>query len=645
MEATRYRIVYRGEVGLGFGHDEIRENLVRLTKWDAPKVDQLLASSDCIVKNDLDAATAERMLTALNNTGIICRKEAIASANSGRDLPAAATTIAVVGRAAIGSDEDAGKKCPKCGVPQDDGDVSCPACGIIFAKFGQAQAAVTASKPVIIAKVVSTHAAALQRSSKRRDDPLAKLEQSHPLGYYLGKLLLALGIALLLRTLFKADLTLLILVLLPLGFALYLGALGAVVERPFDELLAEHRSLLPLPFTNNERHGVTLPYATYGLTLVHAVIYLAFQLRTPVNVLQQSWFFPPLDSSAANIVLSAFAALFFHGSGFAFLVSLFFLWIIGATLERRIGSGFLVGLYLLCGLCAAGIGVGVQQLFAGATLPIMGAGGALAGLFGIFALCSHRRTLAFPLPFFGLDSLVMGTSYQVRWSSLLLAGLFVLADLGTPAEADSTAGSAVGLAILLGGFLSGLLAANILGFSHKTGEEDDEPVPGSQVFTANAATLRRRLAANPDNPDLQLQLARVIAEEKLTDEARQLYRRAIISRLSSKPKEAAEIYREFNLRHQEVFEPKLTLRLASLYLRQGDTGMAASVLSSVGDDERATPQEQEKALYQYSVTIAKLGQTDEAYMTLQRFSDAFPDSPLLPKLREVVYDAAQPEPG
>ena len=60
METARYRIVYRGEVGLGYTQDEIRENLVRLTRWDAGKIDQLLASSACIIKTDLDAALSAR---------------------------------------------------------------------------------------------------------------------------------------------------------------------------------------------------------------------------------------------------------------------------------------------------------------------------------------------------------------------------------------------------------------------------------------------------------------------------------------------------------------------------------------------------------------------------------------------------------
>jgi membrane associated rhomboid family serine protease len=642
MEATRYRIVFRGEVGLGFTHDEIRENLVRLTKWDGKKIDQLLASEHCIIKNDLDAATAERMLVSLNNTGIICRKEAIPSVNTVSNAPAVAATIAVVGREST-DDKDADKKCPKCGRLRDDAP-SCQGCGIIFARFAPPQP-VAENSPVAAPKVVSAHAATLQRSAKRRDDPLTRLEEQHPLGYYLGKLFLVGAGALLLRTLYAADLTLLIILLLPLGFALYLVALSAMTERPLNELLPEHLSLLPLPVADHGRRAAMLPFATYGLLLLHLLLYLGLQLRTPVEILEQSWFFPPLDSSAANLLLSAFVSLFLHASGWAFLGSLFFLWVIGATLERRIGSGLLVGLYLLSGLLAAGVGVAVQQFFPGASLPILGAGGALAGLLGVFALCSHRRIMTFPLPFGGLEAFVAGAPYQMRWSSLCIAGLFVLADLGSPVEAVSTGRGVLGPAILLGGFFSGLLGAYALGLGSKADEEEDEPVAGSQVFTANEATLRRRLEANPDNPDLLVQLARAVSVEKLTDEGRQLYRRAITGRLTSKPKEATEIYREFNRRHQEVFEPKLTLRLASLYLRQGDSGMAASVLSSVCDDERTTSPELEKALYQYCVTIAKLGEIDEAHMALKRFSETFPESSLLVKLREVVYDATQGEPG
>jgi membrane associated rhomboid family serine protease len=642
METARYRIVFRGEIGLGYNLDEIRENLLRLTRWDEKKIEQLLSSSHCIIKSDLDAAAAERMLNSLNNTGIICRKEVVPVSNPENCSAAAAVTIAVVGREAP-DPGDANKSCPKCGHPRDGGE-SCSTCGIIFALFAQTRP-VAASEAVAPPSPLSAQAVRLQRSVKRRNDPLSRLEEGHPLGYYLGKLLLVVAGALLLRTLYVADLTLLVLLLLPLGFALYLGALSAVVDRSFAELLNEHSSLLPLPFAAPEERESPLPFVTYGLLLLHFILYLGVQFRTSVEILQQNWFFPPLDSSAANLVVSALASLFFHGSGWAFLGGLFFLWVIGATLEKRIGSGLVVGFYLIGGLLAAALGVAVQRLLPGPTLPIIGSGGALAALLGVFALCSHRRIMTFPLPLGRLESFVVGNPCQVRWSSLLVVGLFVVADLGAPVEAANAGRSFLGPAILLAGFLVGLSGAYALGLGSKAGEDEEESCPGSQVFAAKEETLRQRLAANPDNPDLLVQLARVVSSEKLSDEGRQLYRRAIIGRLSSKPKESTEIYREFNRRHQEVFEPKLTLRLASLYLRQGDTGMAASVLSSVCDDERTTPAELEKALYQYTVTLAKLREIDAAQMALQRFSQTFAESSLLPKLREVVYDAANGQPG
>lgn len=643
MDAARYRIVFRGEIGLGYEQKEIRENLIRLTRWDEKKVDQLLASSNCIIKSDLDAAAAERMLKALNNTGIICQRERLPEASPTSNDPDATASIAVVGRPTIGLVEVAARPCPKCGHPQDGG-LSCPACGVVFAKLEKPARIEAVSKPVAAPQDIASYTAAIQRSVKRRrNDPLSKLEQSHPLAYYLGKLVLAIFAALLLHSLYRADMGSLILLLLPVAFLIYLGALSGVTERPFGEIFVDHFSLLPIISSDRDRRNTAFPFATYVLILLNAIFYFVIQLSTPVEILQKKWFFLPLDASVANLCISAVASLFMHASGFAFLSGLLFLWIIGATLERRIGSALVVVFYLLCGLTATGVAFGVQNLFFSAQPPqqVIGAGGALAGLFGAFAIRSHLRSMLFPLPFLGIDTLLVGAPYQVRWSSLLVAGLLVLAGLHAPVTANSAGSDALGLAIFFGGLFSGLLAASFFGLGNEAGDEEDEDVSGSTVFTVNEKALRRRLEGDPDNPELLVQLARVLSRENLTDEARELYRRVIVNRLSSKPKEAAEIYREFTLRFHEAFEPKLTIRLSALYLRLGEMGMSASVLLPVCDDPRATPQEREKALYQYILIIAKLEQLDEAFMMLKRFTSDFPDSPLLQKLRDQIHEATQ----
>lgn len=610
MDAARYRIVFRGELGLGYDPAEVRENICRLTRWEAQRVDRLLESKGCIIKSDLDAATAERMLQALNNTGIICRRERLPGADPASQSDVEAASIAV--------------------------DVP-PAEQNHRAAEGQFRApAVSTPSSAIPAPVHQIPAP--QRLALRRDDPLSVLDRNHPCAFYLGKLLLVIAGAVLVRSLYRHDLTLLIVVLLGAGFALYLGVLAAVTERPFATLFQEHLSLLPSIAPDRERRDEGMPLVTYGLVLLNILLYYAFQLRADPELLA-NWFFPPLEANSWNVPLSAVAALFLHPGGWALWGSVGFLWMLGSVLEPRIGRGRLVALYLISGVAAAVAGFGVQRLLAAESLQLLGAGGALAGLFGAFAIRCHSRSLTFPLPFVGHATLLLPAGCRVRWSSLLVAGLFILADLGTPVVASGEEGGTLGLWIVLSGLCAGLAVAWQLGLGNEAEDEEEEAVPGISVFAAKASTLRRRLEQNPDNAELLLQLARTLSVAELSDEGRACYRRAVVVRLASKPKEATEIYREFTARYQEVFEPKLTTRLANLYLRQGDLGMAANVLQALCEDERATPQEREQALFQHATTLAKLRQIDEAHLLLQRFTNEFPASPRLAKLREIINEA------
>lgn len=611
MDAARYRIVFRGELGLGYDPAEVRENICRLTRWEAQRVDRLLESKGCIIKSDLDAATAERMLQALNNTGIICRRERLPDADPAPQSVVETASIAVDvppaeqnHRAAEGQFRAPAVSTPSSAIPAPPQQIPAP-----------------------------------QRLALRRDDPLSVLDRNHPCAFYLGKFLLVIAGAVLVRSLYRHDLTLLLVVLLGAGFALYLGVLAAVTERPFATLFQEHLSLVPSIAPDRERRDEGLPLVTYGLVLLNILLFYAFQLRADPEVLAQSWFFPPLEANSWNVPLSAVAALFFHPGGWALWGSVGFLWMLGSVLEPRIGRGRLVAIYLGSGVVAAVTGLGVQRLLAAESLQLLGAGGALAGLFGAFAIRCHSRSLTVPLPLVGHATSLLPAGCRVRWSSLLVAGLFILADLGAPAAAAGEEGGMLGLWIVLSGLCAGLAIAWQLGLGNEAEDEADEATPGVSVFAAKASTLRRRLEQNPDNAELLLQLARTLSVAELSDEGRACYRRAVVVRLASKPKEATEIYREFTLRYQEAFEPKLTTRLANLYLRQGDLGMVANVLQTLCEDERATPQEREQALFQHATTLAKLNQIDEAHLMLQRFANEFPESPRLPKLRDIIHEA------
>lgn len=620
MNNERYRIVFRGEIGMGYELAEIRENLCRLTRWSEEKVDQLLQNDACIIKNDLDASTADHMLQALNNTGIICKRELIPSAAPTTFAPEPLTVKPV---------ESLDDNCPKCGARRD-GSATCASCHVVFSKVVTAR---TVSAP----PQSSTPPPPLPVKClvRRREDPLAIYDRKHPVRFYLEKLLLVIAGALVVRYLFHSELTLIIALILPLGFILYIGVLSAVTDRTTAELLHEHRALLPIVYTDRERGDKRIPYATYGLILSCVIVHYAFQLRSDPELLANAWYFLPRETTLWNILLSAVASLFFHADGFALWGSMFFLWLTGSTLEPRIGYGRFLALYLLSGLIAAGAGLGVQQLLAVDPLQMIGAGGAIAGLFGIFAVGFHSRIMVPTIPLVDL-----WTCYRLRWSSLLTIGLFVLSDLSRPLATETEPSGIIGPCILLFGFITGLTSAQLLAISNEAEAEDTLATPGMHAFAPKPATLRRRLEKTPDNPDLLVQLARTLYAEGQNNEARALYRRAIILCLSRRPNEAAAIYREFTSHDGEAFEPKLMMRLANYYLRQGDEEIAAYALRGVSDDPRATLTEREQALFQFATTLAKLGQIEEAQIMQKRFSNEFPDSPHLQRLQNIVHSAA-----
>ncbi len=99
-----------------------------------------------------------------------------------------------------------------------------------------------------------------------------------------------------------------------------------------------------------------------------------------------------------NVWLAAAVSMFLHG-GIAHLVSnMWFLWIFGNNVEEAYGTGGFVLMYLV-----AGIGATVAFVFANpdATVPMIGASGAIAGVLGAYlVLFPAHRVLTLFLFFF-----------------------------------------------------------------------------------------------------------------------------------------------------------------------------------------------------------------------------------------------------
>jgi rhomboid family protein len=146
--------------------------------------------------------------------------------------------------------------------------------------------------------------------------------------------------------------------------------------------------------------------------------------------------------------LSVLYSMFLHGSWLHLLGNMLFLWVFGNNVEDRFGRVRYLLFYLFCGYVAS---YGFALANADATVPLIGASGAISGVLGAYLVLYPRARVwsLVPILFF----------IPLRLPAWLVLGLwFVLQWFYTASGAVSGAGSVAYLAHVLG-FLTGVLVA------------------------------------------------------------------------------------------------------------------------------------------------------------------------------------------
>lgn len=144
------------------------------------------------------------------------------------------------------------------------------------------------------------------------------------------------------------------------------------------------------------------PPVVKNLIIANCVLYLAITLIPAVNhfcaeYLQLWWsdsFRTPEFHSYQFVTYMFLHAGFYHLFG-----NMFALWMFGRTLEYELGSKRFLIYYMVCGVGAALIQIGVASLF-GESLTLLGASGAVFGLLLAFGVM-HPNNMIYiiPLPF------------------------------------------------------------------------------------------------------------------------------------------------------------------------------------------------------------------------------------------------------
>jgi membrane associated rhomboid family serine protease len=164
--------------------------------------------------------------------------------------------------------------------------------------------------------------------------------------------------------------------------------------------------------------------------------------------------FEPLDSPPwwATVLTS----MFMHGGLLHIAFNMLFLWIFGNNIEDSMGRGRFVLFYLLAGIAAA---YAQALLDTNATVPAIGASGAVAGVLGGYLLLyPHARvlTLVFIIFFVTLIEIPAVVMLGI-WFALQF-----LPAIGQVATPDvSTTGGGVAYFAHIGGFVFGLAAIKL----------------------------------------------------------------------------------------------------------------------------------------------------------------------------------------
>jgi len=145
MDQTRFKIVFDGTLMPQTPLETAKENLARLFKSDAAKIDALFSGQPVVLKRDLSGDEADKYLRALHGAGANARKETDGVSGftlvETEDHPSDATLAA---RAAGEASSDERMVCPKCGHEQAK-SIDCAACGIVIEKYVARQAELAAN--------------------------------------------------------------------------------------------------------------------------------------------------------------------------------------------------------------------------------------------------------------------------------------------------------------------------------------------------------------------------------------------------------------------------------------------------------------------------------------------------------------------
>ena len=232
--------------------------------------------------------------------------------------------------------------------------------------------------------------------------------------------------------------------MIPLKVRHYPGraAVAAVLLIAANSIIFIFQSVGGLEKTVSE-YGLIPYFVTHPFTseiTVRQTVPVAIRWGRPIVGIREVPVYRPRPGPWGSLITS----IFLHGDWFHLILNMLFLWVFGRSVEIRFGPFRFLFFYFLCGLGASLTHV---LFHPSATVPMVGASGAVSGVMGAFFILYPYTRVVTLLPFFFFFHLV-------ELPAFLFLGiwfLFQLLSIGSPSD--------VAFLAHVGGFIIGLALA------------------------------------------------------------------------------------------------------------------------------------------------------------------------------------------
>jgi membrane associated rhomboid family serine protease len=212
----------------------------------------------------------------------------------------------------------------------------------------------------------------------------------------------------------------------------------------------------------------TFPVVTVGIIVVNSLVWLWEITGTSVNTdVAHYGYYPcaiegPCVGPAIHhepLVEMVFTSMFMHASWIHIIGNMLFLWIFGNNVEDAMGRVRFLLFYLLAGIGATALQTFVTLQWSGAvgaSVPNIGASGAIAGVLGAYLVLLPTATV--------VTAITLGFFFLIREiPAMWFLGVWFLFQLieGGFAVVQPQAGGGVAFFAHVGGFVFGLVAVTV----------------------------------------------------------------------------------------------------------------------------------------------------------------------------------------